>query len=234
MATATAQPPASSRAPEAPVRKTHAVPCTKAAGPRRLTITVATEAIDRDGEVVLPGGLLVDQYLKNPVMLWSHKYDQMAIGRCLALQLGRCGRELIGDFDFADTDAGRDAYGLYKGEFLDAVSIGFKPLKFAPPTYEQLRARPDLAKCHRVISEALLQEISAVPIPSNPDALLAAEAKGLHPSLATRAALLGPRSEATTEEQLARALARGVLRALDPASIADRVARTVARQLGQG
>jgi hypothetical protein len=64
----------------------------------------------------------------------------------------------------------RIAYGLYKGSFLNAVSVGFIPLRWedAPPgTAGVSPASP----CRRKYVEQELLEVSAVAIPANPDAL---------------------------------------------------------------
>src|SRR5439155_19311416 len=64
----------------------------------------------------------------------------------------------------------RIAYGLYKGGFLNAVSVGFIPLRWedggSGSPSPQLSAGPR----RRYLEQELL-EVSAVAIPANPDAL---------------------------------------------------------------
>jgi len=55
------------------------------------------------------------------------------------------------------------AYGLYKGGFLSAVSVGFIPLQWENGTKE--------AGYRRKYTEQELVEVSAVSIPANPNAL---------------------------------------------------------------
>ena len=57
----------------------------------------------------------------------------------------------------------RIAYGLYKGGFLNAVSVGFIPVRWEDGS-EKLGYR------RKYIEQELL-EVSAVAIPANPDAL---------------------------------------------------------------
>src|SRR4029077_9749495 len=55
------------------------------------------------------------------------------------------------------------AYGLYKGKFLNAVSVGFVPLRWEDGSQEDSYSRKYL--------EQELLEVSAVGIPANPNAL---------------------------------------------------------------
>ena len=61
------------------------------------------------------------------------------------------------------------AYGLYKGKFLNAVSVGFIPLKWengTPPS----GGSPGTSFRRKYLEQELL-EVSAVGIPANPSAL---------------------------------------------------------------
>jgi phage head maturation protease len=65
----------------------------------------------------------------------------------------------------------RIAHGLYKGGFLNAVSVGFIPLRWEDtPTGGTNSASPKSECCRRYLEQELL-EVSAVAIPANPDAL---------------------------------------------------------------
>src|SRR5437762_822227 len=55
------------------------------------------------------------------------------------------------------------AYGLYRGKFLNAVSVGFIPVRWE-------NGGPDSAFSRRYLEQELL-EVSAVAIPANPNAL---------------------------------------------------------------
>src|SRR5438034_9206265 len=55
------------------------------------------------------------------------------------------------------------AYGLYRGKFLNAVSVGFIPVRWE-------NGGPDTAFSRRYLEQELL-EVSAVAIPANPHAL---------------------------------------------------------------
>ena len=55
------------------------------------------------------------------------------------------------------------AYGLYRGKFLNAVSVGFIPVRWE-------NGGQDSAFCRKYVEQELL-EVSAVAIPANPNAL---------------------------------------------------------------
>ena len=61
------------------------------------------------------------------------------------------------------------AYGLYKGKFLNAVSVGFIPLKWENGTPGS--AGIPAGEFRRKYLEQELLEVSAVGIPANPSAL---------------------------------------------------------------
>jgi HK97 family phage prohead protease len=155
----------------------------KAGASRTLRFICATDDIDRDGDIVLPGGLALDEYRKNPVFLFAHNFHTPPVGKAVHVGLAKAGKQLIADIEFADDGPDGFAtriYKLYKGGFLNAVSIGFKIIKAGPPNSSVYAARPDIAgSAQRVIYQATLLEISAVPIPSNPMALQTAVSKGL-------------------------------------------------------
>jgi hypothetical protein len=44
-------------------------------GGRTRRFIITSDSLDRDMEVVLPRGLLTDEYMRNPQFLWAHKYD---------------------------------------------------------------------------------------------------------------------------------------------------------------
>jgi uncharacterized protein len=161
-------------------KSTHTEVTAKANASRILRFICATDDLDRDRDIVLPAGLQLDDYLRNPCFLWCHRFDQPPIGRAVKLVLGKKGRELSVEIEFSSDEFSDRIFKLYKGGFLNGVSVGFKIIKAGPPDSSVFTARPDIAsQAQRVIYQALLLEISAVPIPSNPHALQAAVSKGI-------------------------------------------------------
>jgi len=128
-----------------------------------LSARVSTVDRDRDGEVILPEGIDFTRYRANPILCWQHKLDIPAVGKCVSINADS--RGLNCRFQFAPTPFGKELFSLYSGGYLRAFSVSFAPLDFDRPT-----------ATHRSIE---LYEISAVNLPSNPQALVQAIGKGL-------------------------------------------------------
>jgi len=139
---------------------------------RTITAVISTDAIDRDNEILLPKGVNFEQYLKNPVVQWAHDYSSPPIARTLWITRGR--KQITAKAKFADTVFADEVYNLYKGGFLKAFSVGFIPTKSHIPTPDDIKKKPEWAEASRVYDNWELLEFSAVPVPSNPEALATA------------------------------------------------------------
>ena len=120
------------------------------------------ETKDRSGDVMSMQGWNIGNYMKNPIFLWAHNYTQPPIGKAVNVQYDNDKKGLTFDIKFADRDTYAFAdtiYKLYKGGFLNAVSVGFIGQEIQP------------GENANVISKAELLELSAVPVPANPNAL---------------------------------------------------------------
>ncbi|MFQ5956173.1 MAG: HK97 family phage prohead protease [Candidatus Brocadiales bacterium] len=138
---------------------------------RSFWAVASTEEADRDGDVITASGWELENFRKNPVVLFAHKYDSPPIAKVLETRIGQ-GKLMFklqfatrNEYPFADT-----IYKLYRGGFLRSFSVGF-----IPKDWEELRgmAKGRLFKQHELV------EISAVPIPTNPKALAEAQRSGL-------------------------------------------------------
>ena len=145
----------------------------KEVAPRVLRFTSSDETPDRQRDIVRAKGWILDNYLKNPVFLWAHDYSQPPVGKTVKVEV--VGKKLITDVEFADADTYKFAdtiYRLYKGGFLNAVSVGFQPLE-----WEGKSGEDDVPKWEgNVFTKQELLEHSAVPVPANPNALVHAKA----------------------------------------------------------
>lgn len=158
------------------------------AGSRILRFCFSDETVDRCGDVVRAAGWDLVSYLKNPIALACHdSYSiENVIGRGSNVVID--GTRLMGDIEFMPADVNPLAdmvFRMYAGGWLRAVSVGFEPKKWS---FVEDSARP-----YGIEYESqTLCEISAVPIPANPNALIEARAFGidLNPLVAfTEAAL---------------------------------------------
>jgi len=136
---------------------------------RTVVAVISTDSIDRDGEVLNPKGMNADNFRKNPVVLWSHENWTPPIGK--ALWLKRKGNQIIAKVKFAATERAEEVWQLFKGGFLNAFSVGFKPKEGRRPTPDDIKASPALADARFIFTKWELLEFSPVAIPANPDAL---------------------------------------------------------------
>jgi HK97 family phage prohead protease len=123
------------------------------------------QTVDRYNEVILAAGWKLDNYQKNPVVQNAHRYENVldTIGKSIVTEVR--GDSLFQRVEFAiDVNPiAKITYGLYKGGFLSAVSVGFIPKRWENGSQE--------AGYRRKYLEQELLEVSAVGIPANPNAL---------------------------------------------------------------
>jgi HK97 family phage prohead protease len=121
--------------------------------------------LDRYQEVIAVAGWKLDTYRKNPVVQNAHNYSSLAdtIGKSLITEVR--GDHLFQRVQFAveENPVARVAFGLYRGGFLKAVSVGFIPLRWENGSQD--------TAYHRKYLEQELIEVSAVSVPANPNAL---------------------------------------------------------------
>ena len=66
-----------------------------------LTVVASTDDADRHGDTVALDGWQLDNYRRNPVLLWAHDYGRPPIGR--ASEVWRDGHALVARMEFAPT-----------------------------------------------------------------------------------------------------------------------------------
>jgi HK97 family phage prohead protease len=138
---------------------------------RKAAFVLSDESEDRDGDIVSVKGWQLDSYRRNPVVLFNHDLKALPIGR--AAEIGVRGGALRstvefpseGVYPFADQVRGLVMHGFLKG-----VSVGFHPIEGRP------RGRSKGVE----FTKQELYEFSILPIPSNRNAIVEAEAKGFN------------------------------------------------------
>ena len=141
---------------------------------RQITFTISTAGRDRDGDIISQDGWDVADYLKNPVVLWAHDGSQPPIGRAESITVGDGRLASVARFATREEYAFADTiYQLYKGGFLNATSVGFVPSEM-----ELIEGEKAGEVGFKFLKQKLL-EYSAVPIPSNPEALVVARGHGI-------------------------------------------------------
>jgi HK97 family phage prohead protease len=140
---------------------------------RIIRYVLSDTSVGRDGHTIAADGWVLDNYLKNPVVLWAHDSAEPPIGRMV--EIGSVGQRLMGSVEYSEPDTYPFAdtiYRLVKGGYLNATSVAFRALEWS---YSQDRARPEGINFKRVE----LLEVSQVPVPALPTALVAARAAGI-------------------------------------------------------
>lgn len=143
---------------------------------RAFWITASTEDIDRDGDRLMSDGWRLQNFMRNPVIPWAHKYDEPPVAKALSARVEDRRLKLLIQFATAEEYAFADTiYRLYKGGYLNAFSVGFSPIR-SERVERNINGRKIWG---RDFLEQELLEVSTVTIPSNPAALARAKAKGV-------------------------------------------------------
>ena len=155
---------------------------TKAMKPRTVTAKISTTSIDRDGEVLLPSGIDLKDFRKNPVVLLNHDQGGLPVGRALSVKRQSDG--IVAEVQFAERPAGHPSsvewipdtvFNLFQQGILKAFSVGFIPLEAREPSDKDLNKFG--GDVRNVISKWSLLEFSVVNVPANQDALVMQVAK---------------------------------------------------------
>jgi len=140
-----------------------------------VVAVVTCDSVDADEEVVLPGGADLSRYIKAPRIQLCHAYGKpgeyypLPVGK--ALWTKREGRTLMQGIRFAKTEMGQEVAELFRDGMMNTFSIGFISLEASPPTKAEIVARPEWKDAKLIHRKWQLLEVSAVPIPSNENAI---------------------------------------------------------------
>jgi len=175
---------------------------------RTVTAYINTITKDRDDEVVLPEGTMLDDYRMLPIVLFGHQYDELGVGKNeWIVPTDRNNKDrnygLIAHTRYASKEANPFADQIYNWRLEEmpmGESIGFVPVEFVTPDdaawdklYEGwvkrvtgfLRGKgleigqAALEGIERIFTKWLLLEYSDVMVPSNAHAVTLAVEKGL-------------------------------------------------------
>jgi len=152
---------------------------------REAMLYASTRTLDRDAEIVIPDGIQLDQYRKNPVLLFGHQWGNPPIGSMKNIYSDGFG--LRGTAMFAGTDRAEEIWQLVKGGHIRTSSIGFIPTEVItrdrhPKEFAQMVTYAqnswgefgddEAASVRAFITKSIMLENSIVPIPANPEALI--------------------------------------------------------------
>jgi len=156
---------------------------------------ISSKNLDRYGTYIIPSGAELENYLRNPKVLWYHNHDEatekIPIGKAVKLTVNE--GDVIATTRFNPNDPfSVKIFNAYADGFLSAWSIGFIPKDYIPVTeknreelnkkYKLNIDKKELEKNNKrfmwgafVVSKWELLEYSAVPVGANQDALVATE-----------------------------------------------------------
>ena len=135
-----------------------------------IVVTASTKTVDRDKEILDPAGCILDNYRKNPVILFGHNQNIPPIGR--ALWVDADDTSVKAKIEFAPTQFAQEIRTLVEEGFLKAISVRFLPLEWIEKGDERMREYDPTGEAIRVYTKWELLEISIVDIPANPEALI--------------------------------------------------------------
>ena len=147
---------------------------------RFFNFVISTDAVDRDNDTVNVKGWDLKQFKKNPVVLFAHDGRRPPIGRGsrIKIQDGKLKARVEFMSNDVDTSGFSDSiFRMVRGGFLRATSVGFLPKEFEFTDDEDRGGNSFFGGIDFLRQELL--EFSIVPVPSNPEALLEAKAKGI-------------------------------------------------------
>jgi len=131
----------------------------------------STESVDRDGDILLAAGARLDNYRKNPVVMFAHNYQDLPVAKALEIE-AIPGEGLKAKIQFPPKGASQQAdsvHALWAGGFLNAASVGFIPFKWEERDTDH--EERDSFYPPRIYTSWELLEFSLVGIPSNASAL---------------------------------------------------------------
>ena len=150
----------------------------RAEGENTHRFVISTPDEDRDSDILVSDGAVLDHYLQNPVVLFAHDYYGLPIGRSIAMR--KSTTNLTATVEWAPTDFAQQVRLLVDTGFLKGSSVGFNPIAWEQ---RQDQAKVDMwgfAYPGYKFNEWELLEWSVVAVPCNPYALLeSAKSKGM-------------------------------------------------------
>jgi len=158
-------------------------------GERAAIRFITTPRLDRDGEILIPHGAVLDGFRQSPSVLWAHKYDQIPIGKDIGLEITKQG--ILAKTVYANHKFAQEVWEAVRDGFLNSNSVGFIPVEEIEPGNKQFEIWQGIlekeygipldesGQAKKIYTKWILLEHSDVPVPSNTGALNVLVSKGL-------------------------------------------------------
>ena len=185
------------------------------------SVTISTGNPDRYRDRVLPAGGDFTNFLKNPVILYGHDYQQLPVGRATSITSDTGG--VRASWKWLENDSFADRVKNAWGQgVLNAASIGFIPRKKA---YDSERAGFDFLEWE-------LLEFSIVAVPANAEAvrtLKALDLDFLDTNEIDLASIAAGEEDAELDDDIIQAAIREALPSIARAAADQAIARQTGR-----
>ena len=126
-------------------------------------------SIDSDGDVVLPKAFDFKRFQKNPVVLFNHSLAE-PIG--FVDDLSVSSQQVNAKVKFGKTPEAQKVYQLAKDGVLRTFSVGFITLEEVRTKFPERFNDMNALSIDRIVTQALLVELSIVTIPANMNAVM--------------------------------------------------------------
>lgn len=133
------------------------------------TFIISDESVDRQGEIIQQDGWDFKNYLNNPVVLFGHDSYDLPIGKTIDITVEN--GKTLATIQFAAEmyDKAMTIWNMVKAGILNTVSVGFINKEYLDNQEQD----------NIVLTKNELLEISIVPVPANPNAIVLAAKDGL-------------------------------------------------------
>lgn len=131
---------------------------------------ISTEAVDREGDIILASGWRLSNYRKTPTVLFGHNYWELPIGKG-RVRIDRENKTLIAATKYLDHEFAQDVRNADIAKVLGS-SVGFIPIDYEPRTADDNDDSKGTSTGGRLGTRFKRQELleySKVPIPANPE-----------------------------------------------------------------
>ncbi len=153
-------------------------------GERAVISKINTRRTDRYRTRINPDGISLDNYRRNPVVLFEHGRDvnrgMLPVARNIWIKYDRGADCIIAKTQFRNDAYSDILWDAYKCGDLRAWSVNVLPINVGPPNHDELRTWPELHNtCDLIYRSTDLNEYSCVVVGGNPDTLTMLASRGL-------------------------------------------------------
>jgi len=158
-------------------------------GERAAIRLVTTPHLDRDGEILIPSGAILDDFRQSPSVMYAHDYRGLPIGSDQWIKQVKQG--ILAKTVYAKHQFAEDVYQCVKDRHLNSNSVGFIPVEVVSQEdkkqFELTQgvlekdygiSRDESVKAKNIYTKWIMLEHSDVPIASNAQSLNLAVSKG--------------------------------------------------------